>query len=57
MIPPSSLLTTTGNLTQRQQTVSFNFSMTVAQGKTIIIVTHDSGWPKRAERTALHRRR
>ena len=44
----------TGNLDSRTADRIFQlFKDLVAQGKTIIIVTHDSGLAKRAERTAL----
>jgi ABC-type lipoprotein export system ATPase subunit len=44
----------TGNLDSRTADNIFQlFKDLVAQGKTIIIVTHDSGLAKRAERTAL----
>ena len=44
----------TGNLDSRTADSIFQlFNDLVAQGKTIIIVTHDSGLAKRAERTAL----
>ena len=44
----------TGNLDSKTADSIFQlFNDLVAQGKTIIIVTHDSGLAKRAERTAL----
>ena len=44
----------TGNLDSKTADNIFQlFNNLVAQGKTIIIVTHDSGLAKRAERTAL----
>lgn len=44
----------TGNLDSKTADSIFQlFKNLVAQGKTIIIVTHDSGLAKRAERTAL----
>jgi ABC-type lipoprotein export system ATPase subunit len=44
----------TGNLDSKTADHIFQlFNNLVAQGKTIIIVTHDSGLAKRAERTAL----
>jgi len=44
----------TGNLDSKTADSIFQlFNNLVAQGKTIIIVTHDSGLAKRAERTAL----
>jgi len=44
----------TGNLDSKTaETVFEMFNNLVAEGKTIIIVTHDSGLAKRAERTAL----
>jgi len=44
----------TGNLDSKTADNIFQlFNALVAQGKTIIIVTHDSGLAKRAERTAL----
>ena len=44
----------TGNLDSKTADKIFElFKNLVAQGKTIIIVTHDSGLAKRAERTAL----
>jgi len=44
----------TGNLDSKTADSIFRlFNNLVAQGKTIIIVTHDSGLAKRAERTAL----
>jgi ABC-type lipoprotein export system ATPase subunit len=44
----------TGNLDSKTADRIFQlFNNLVAQGKTIIIVTHDSGLAKRAERTAL----
>ena len=44
----------TGNLDSKTaETVFEMFKKLVAEGKTIIIVTHDSGLAKRAERTAL----
>jgi len=44
----------TGNLDSKTaETVFEMFNKLVSEGKTIIIVTHDSGLAKRAERTAL----
>ena len=44
----------TGNLDSKTAESVFNlFNNLVAQGKTIIIVTHDSGLAKRTQRTAL----
>ncbi len=44
----------TGNLDSKTADTVFElFSQLVSEGKTIIIVTHDSGLAKRAERTAL----
>ena len=44
----------TGNLDSKTAETDFElFNKLVAEGKTIIIVTHDSGLAKRAERTAL----